>query len=191
MIYNGDCRDLLPNIQADVVVADPPYGMYKAEWDRAIVPVDEWLPTARRIAPVFVFCGVRGVRDYPAPDWMLAWVRLASTQRNGVLRGFNNWEPILAYGIDALANDVISVPNFRDPAGGTHPTVKPVRLMRRLLALSPPGVVVDPFMGSGTTLQAAKESGRRAIGIEINDEYCRLAVARVSQRVLPFGSAES
>ncbi len=77
-----------------------------------------------------------------------------------------------------------SVPEFRN----THPTVKPLELMRYLLTLLyPPGaqaICLDPFTGSGTTLVAAKQMGRRAIGIELSEEYCRLAARRLEQEML-------
>jgi DNA modification methylase len=183
-IYHGDCRELLPMLQADLVVTDPPYGMRKAEWDEAIVPVNEWLPTAVALGPVALFCGVRGLFDYPRPDWTGAWVRLASTQRNGSLRGFNNWEPILFYGVTELSNDVIAVSNRREIDG--HPTPKPVRLMSALLSRMPDGIVADPFCGTGTTLVAAKRAWQNAIGIEIEERYCEIAAKRLSQEVLPL-----
>ena len=73
----------------------------------------------------------------------------------------------------------------------THPTVKPVDLMRWLIRLvtPPTGVLLDPFMGSGTTLVAAKMEGRRAIGIEINPEYCEIAANRLRQNVLNLQEA--
>ena len=73
--------------------------------------------------------------------------------------------------------------------GNTHPTVKPLKLIEYLLKLAfPPngGIVLDPFMGSGTTLVAAKQLGRRAIGIEIEERYCAIAVDRLRQSVLDF-----
>ena len=181
-IYHGDCREVLPLIEADVVVTDPPYGMGKAEWDHSIVPVDSWLPIARDKAPVALFCGVKGMYDYPKPDWVMSWTRQASTQRNGALQGFNNWEPILLYGFPSLVNDVIICPNRREIDG--HPTPKPESLIWRLLLRCPDGLVVDPFCGSGTTLVAAHNSLRKAIGIEIEERYCEIAAKRLAQGVL-------
>jgi DNA modification methylase len=69
-----------------------------------------------------------------------------------------------------------------------HPTQKPVALMAWCLSLLPQtdAAILDPYMGSGPTLIAAKETGRRAIGIEIEERYCEIAAKRLSQEVLPL-----
>ncbi len=184
-IYHGDCREVMPGLEpVGLVVADPPYGMGKATWD-VLMPPEEWLPQARRFPTVAVFCGVRGLHDYPRPDWTGAWVRVASTQRAGRFGGFNNWEPVLIYGGNKFDNDVFSVPNIQDKAAAGHPTTKPEKLLRLMVhRLSPSGTVLDPFMGSGTTLRAAKDLGRKAIGIEIEERYCEIAAKRLGQGAL-------
>ena len=67
-----------------------------------------------------------------------------------------------------------------------HPTMKPLALVRELLSAVPDGVVLDPFAGSGSTLRAAKDLGRKSIGVEISERYCEIAANRLRQGVL-FG----
>ena len=177
-LYQGDCLEVLPTLAAgsvDAVVTDPPYGMGKGDWDKSI---PNWLPLVAGL-PIALFCGVVGMRDYPTPDWVGAWVRAGSTQRNGALGGFNNWEPILFYGIAKLDNDVISVPNYHDDTG--HPTTKPTNLMTRLVAKMPDGTILDPFMGSGTTGVACMKLGRNFIGIEKDAGYFAIAQRRIAE----------
>jgi len=68
-----------------------------------------------------------------------------------------------------------------------HPTQKPLSIMKWCIEKSKSeGIILDPFMGSGTTLRAAKDLGRKAIGIEIEEKYCEIAAKRLAQEVLPF-----
>lgn len=73
-------------------------------------------------------------------------------------------------------------------SGNTHPAEKPTGICNKLIRVSCPqtGNILDPFMGSGTTLVAAKQLGRKAIGIEIEEKYCEIAVRRLAQEVLPL-----
>lgn len=192
-IYHGDCRELLPLLTADVLVSDPPYGMaYKSGRSGATVANDQ--DTCARDAvldywgerPALVF----GRWSVPRPartsivlywdkgnwpgmgDLTMPWG--PSTEEIYVLgRGF----------VGKRSGQIVSDPR-RPTAGGYHPTEKPVGLMEVLLQKCPPGIVLDPFMGSGSTLVAAKNLGRKAVGVELEEKYCEAAVSRLSQRVL-------
>ena len=87
--------------------------------------------------------------------------------------------------VDDGRNKPIDNPFLRGktPRRNTHPTVKPVKLMEYLITLiTPPnGIVLDPFLGSGTTALAALNLGRFFIGIELNEEYCEIARRRIEQ----------
>jgi DNA modification methylase len=85
-----------------------------------------------------------------------------------------------------------SVLRFQRPSGAgvvLHPTEKPIPLLRELIESSSRlgEIVLDPFMGSGSTIAAARLEGRRAIGIEVDEGYCEIAARRLEQGVLDFG----
>ena len=77
--------------------------------------------------------------------------------------------------------------NPTDGDSKQHIAEKPIELLRDLLGISlETDCILDPFMGSGTTLRAAKDLGRKAIGIEIEERYCEIAAKRLAQEVFAF-----
>lgn len=203
-IYHGDCREVLPQLKGDVVLTDLPYGIdleygqYQDTEDNLDDLVLSALPLMRISAPVVALtCGVGNWWRYPKPTWVLCWYMANGVASTGKW-GFNQWQPILVYGTDPFLTrgmgrrpDVVitAAPNNgRDKALG-HPCAKPSEAWRKILLRVSPSesdLIIDPMMGSGSTLRCAKDLGRKAIGIEIEERYCELAVSRLAQMVLPL-----
>jgi site-specific DNA-methyltransferase (adenine-specific) len=199
-IYHADCRDVLPTLAAgsvDLVLTDPPYGVGKAEWDDDL-PL-WWLDEATRIAPCLgLMPSIKHLLRYPSSVGALRyrWT-LSAHLINGMTAGpigFGNWVPCLVYSADGIRihqqlSDVGRVVVGRDTKPD-HPSPKPYEAMRWFVSRFPNAdTILDPFMGSGTTLRAAKDLGRRAIGIEIEERYCEIAARRLEQSVLPLAMA--
>jgi site-specific DNA-methyltransferase (adenine-specific) len=193
-IYHGNCRDVLPNVQADVLVTDPPYGIggsprrggkiegtldYDADgplfsWD---IPDESWVELWG--GPAAVFCATSRIFVVSAAlkaDGLLIYVK-TNPHPNG-----SSFEPCLTRGLGVGARHVSA---YNAGAGQEHPTQKPLDIMLFVVDRTA-GSIVDPFMGSGTTLVAAKNLGRRAIGIEIEERYCEIAAKRLRQEVFAF-----
>lgn len=198
-IYHGDCREVLPLVSADVLVTDPPYGVefngkatkhtspgggYTTSDSADIGPVAVRmaLPTVRRGA---VFTGVRNLFAYPEPA-DIGCVYCPSGA--GIGRwGFSCFHPVLFYGPRPPGGmRPASIESFATSGESAHPCPKPLPWLLWVLSLvtCDGETVVDPFAGSGTTLRAAKDLGRKAIGVEIEERYCEIAARRMSQRVL-------
>lgn len=203
-IYHGDCREILPNVEADVLVTDPPYGMSYVSNKSLRGPsrpiggdetteLRDWLLEFWGNRPALIF-GTWKV-DRPEARMMLVWDK-------GDVPGMGDlklpWGPsheeIYVRGdgfTGKRRGGVIRVDGYSagDPRRMGHPTPKPVALMTELLSRCPEGTILDPFTGSGTTLRAAKDLGRKAIGIELEEHYCEIAAQRCAQDVLDLGMA--
>lgn len=206
VIYHGDCREILPCMpKVDLVLTDPPYnaGMDygplvndKQEWpDYA-----EWLSTivaqleAMTEGPIFVFVSVNGMIEMcrtKRPRHVCVWDKpMSFSPRLGGSPFLPHWEPCLVYG--KVWGEGGRVPPWHLPDvwhhntahRNGHPCPKPDSLALQVIAASPAQTVLDPFLGSGTTLRAAKDLGRKAIGIEIEERYCEIAARRLGQEVL-------
>ena len=187
-IYNADCREVLPYLpRVDLVLTDPPYGLgiaanpfrqrfQRQEWDQK--------PCSGDLLSSVVAFGARAV------VWGGNYFPLPPTQTFYVWDKQQPQDFSSAMCEMAWSNIGGPAKLFRRRVVGyykEHPTEKPIELMRWCLSLAPDArTICDPFMGSGTTLRAAKDLGRKAIGIEIEERYCEIAAERLRQEVLAF-----
>jgi DNA modification methylase len=206
-IYHGDCREILTSLPcADLVLTDPPYNCANIgpdelvyEGQRMKLPDDEyaefcrdWFSAVRSALTAVFTPGISNTHNYPQPKWQICWHKPAAVSFNR-MGGFNAWEPIFIYGDTAhvrLGQDYLlfNTMNFSAGPEADHPCPKALPLWQHLFGKfsKPEGLTIDPFMGSGTTLVAARMYGRRAIGVEICETYCEIAAKRLSQQVFDF-----
>lgn len=187
-IYHGRCEDVLPTLApVDLVLTDPPYPNRAGHFLDGIAAARDMLSTFA--APRFMVFWSQLERP-PVPLPLVAhhiWHR-TNTNRP------DNYEPIYEFANESERPSIVFpfpviFPGLTGCIEATgHPTQKPVKLLTRLVSLRPCSLILDPFMGSGTTLDACKRLGRRAIGIEIDERYCEIAAQRLSQEVFDFGS---
>ena len=215
-IYHGDALHLAPLVPpVHLVLTDPPFFMpvqhyaSRSKWQRswgdtsvlgrwfalvleAIVP--RMLPTARLLC----FCDDE---SYPVfyPELYRRFDGLASLvwDKRGIGMGYEwrhtheliiaaRWRSSAWYG-GLSRSDVFRVPIVAT-ADRFHPVDKPTKLLCQLVEPTTTlgEIVLDPFMGGGSTLVAAQALGRRAIGIELEEKYCEIAAVRLAQRMLPL-----
>jgi len=211
-LHHGDCRAIRGWTLADVLVTDPPYGMgYESNRNRLAKrgvpkvgrPVAGDKDTGARDdvlelwgdRPALVF----GKWTIPRPDGTrarLVWdKRVQGTGDLSIPWGPTD-EEIYVIGAGFLGkreSNVIQAQMLmsNDSSRPDHPTPKPVALMEALIEKCPPGVIADPFAGSGATLIAARNLGRKVIGVELEERYCELIVKRLAQQAFNFEDLET
>lgn len=213
VLHHGDCLEVTDWLDADVLVTDPPYGVAWKQrlgdarnvrkqthvhnvvaGDADTVARDDVL-AAWGNRPAIVFGSWKAERPEGVRS-LLIW------HKEGAFSGplnaafFTNHEDIYVIGEGWRKSapplrSVLTTTEHRSQASASigHPTPKPVGLMEALVGRCPEGVIADPFAGSGSTLVAARNLGRKAIGVELEERYCELIAKRLSQGVLDFGDA--
>lgn len=200
-IYHGDCREILPTMdKVDLVLTDPPYGIGESnkkglsrsvlakakdygdfDWDKN--PISQDLFNSVVLAGKWA-C-VWGGNYYlvkPSSCWLIWDKQNGANDFADAEMAWTNWPKAVRLK-QHLWNGMIR----KDSEARFHPTQKPLDVIAWAIGLAPESqTILDPFMGSGTTLRAAKDLGRKAIGIEMEEKYCEIAAMRMSQEVFAF-----
>ena len=212
-IYHGDCREVLPTLdKVDLVLTDPPFSdkthknaksnRNKGHGNKAIdfEAIENIMRLAGKICNGWfvAFMDWRHIaaleKATPAP-WQFmrfgVWVKTNPMPQISADRPANGWDGIayLRHGEHKPKwNGGGCHGNWVGPlvTDGKHPTGKPIAFLLQLVERfsDERGLILDPFMGSGTTLRAAKDLQRKAIGIELEEKYCEIAAKRLAQEVL-------
>lgn len=200
--------------KCDLILTDPPYGVnYVTSWrarsDELRKPIanDESLDCFGTAWPLmlgrlsndrhwYVFASPRKIHEalliVGSAKHAIAWDKGDRGTVGDLVCGFGEaWEAIL-YGmkgrrpINGKRPRTVIRFDWSGSLDPLHPTVKPIGLLEKLICWSTNEgeTILDPFMGSGTTLRAAKNTGRKAIGIEVDEKYCEVAANRLRQGVL-------
>jgi hypothetical protein len=202
-LYHGDCLDIGAWLDADVLVTDPPYGMdFVSSWTTQKRPVANDTDHAVRDAalgmwgagPAALF-GTWRVPKPPGVRQVLIWDKRGAGPGMGDLTtafGTSHEEIyLIGHWEKRYARRGSVITTESSPSGLTtrigHPTPKPVGLMEILVSAAPDGTIADPFAGSGATLLAARNLGRKVIGVEIEAKYCEIIAKRLDQMCLDFG----
>lgn len=199
-IYCGDAREILPSIDGvDLLLTDPPYGigyqhgtrkggnMLGMDGHRIAGDTEPFDPTPLLTYPRVVLWGGNHFADrLPVSRGWLIWDKRTGTPSNDQSDCEMAWTNLLNVARLFSARWSGRHRTGREQRDGRlHVMQKPVALMAWCIRLAQSsGLICDPYMGSGTTLVAAREHGYRAIGIELEERYCAIAVDRLRQGVL-------
>ena len=208
-IYHGNCAELFPSlVGVSMVLTDPPYGVKRDKgfegfggfgtpikrrrfesdaWDSERPPA-ELLNRCVDLGDVVIIWGGNFFADLlPRSTHWIFWDKLQTmpTFGDGELAWTNSQRKSVTK-VTIEWNGLLGKESKRE-----HPTQKPLSLMIWCIQSYLPDAVaiLDPFMGAGTTLRAAKDLGRKAIGIEIEERYCEIAAKRMAQEVFTFSES--
>jgi len=215
-IYHADCREVLADVSADLLLTDPPYGLGAARrnfggngvkrhmtglvagkaipnrdygdsaWDDATCD-QELLNLAISRCPYQVIWG-GNYFDLGPSRCCLVWDKLrGNTDYADAEIAWTNFDRVVRV-IRWRWNGFLQQNSGNDKEERWHPTQKPLSVMAWAINQAPdtPSSILDPWLGSGTSLVAAKVAGMTGIGIEIEEKYCEIAAKRLSQEVLCF-----
>ena len=192
-IYHGDCRDILPYCNADIVLTDPPYnaGLQYGAHNDSMSDNDfrQWLSQWWQLLPErkIIFPGLVKWQEYSllTPTALGFWFKPGNPASGGAYQ-WSEGEPIMSWKTNFSGSNVFRATITKQQGVGDHPCPKPLDLMTQIMERCrfKKGIWLDPFLGSGTTLLAAKNLGLSAIGIEQEERYCEIAAKRLSQEVM-------
>lgn len=209
VIYHGDCLTIAEWRAADLIVTDPPYGIgwrqganpKRNSYARAPIAGDEDTTTRDRMLdlipgrPAVVFGS--WYAPFPANlKQVLVYAKPPDAGLVGSTTGYRrDTEPIFLIGewpirtaerSSLIRSSIGSLGHLTLNVG--HPHAKPADILLGLIASAPGHTIADPFMGSGSTLVAAKRLGRPAIGVDVDEAHCERAARRLDQGVFAFGT---
>jgi len=209
VIYNADCRDILPLIpdkSVDLVLTDPPYGIKRDkgfegfegfggfgapiarrryednDWDNERIDEDLMYLILRASFKHIIFGGNFYTDLLPQSNHWIVWDKLQTMPTFGDCE--LAWTDIPRNSVKKYLVEYNGLLGKED--NRYHPTQKPQKLFMRIIHdySKPNTIILDPFLGSGTTAYCAKKLGRKCIGIEIEEKYCEIAAKRCSQTVM-------
>lgn len=207
-IYHGKACDVL-------VLTDPPYNASNSnigfqdkgyntidlDWDKDFDPrpaMDLCWKTLEQKGSLISFC------SYHLLGWYLNWKKPQQIIHWRKTNPFPAIAKAIEYAVwftkgspytfnkEHAGQNIIDAPICAGHERTEHPTQKPISVMTSILRVHAPkcGIILDPFMGSGTTLRAAKDQNLSAIGIDMEEKYCEIAAKRMEQEVFNFDSAQ-